>query len=112
MLDKGTRVRLGTDPWPGSGRNHILPQEIIDQLHELGYFHLHQITNTTRTTIWDKPGRMHNRLVEGGFFWSWSDYIRALKLGHIRITEREDELVWKHNPHGIYTPKAGYTKSI
>lgn len=35
-------------------------------------------------------------------------YIRALKSSHIRITEREDETVWKHVVHGVYTPKLGY----
>lgn len=52
-----------------------------------------------------------NRLDWGGVVSGiWSAYIRALKLGHFRITKREDELVWKHKPHGVYTPKAGYHK--
>jgi hypothetical protein len=38
----------------------------------------------------------------------WSNYICALKSFHIRIVDREDELVWKYAPHGIYTPKLGY----
>jgi hypothetical protein len=33
---------------------------------------------------------------------------RALQSSHIRITDREDELVWQHAPHGHYTPKLGY----
>jgi hypothetical protein len=38
----------------------------------------------------------------------WSNYIIALKLVHIRIVDRKDELVWKYAPHGVYTPKLGY----
>jgi hypothetical protein len=30
------------------------------------------------------------------------------KQGHIQLSDREDELVWKHNTHGIYFPKARY----
>jgi hypothetical protein len=46
----------------------------------------------------------------GGFSRIQSDYIRALKLGNIRIIERERKLVWQHNLHGVYTPKIGYTQ--
>jgi len=38
----------------------------------------------------------------------WNDYIIALKAGHIQLSDREDELVWTHNIHGIYMPKASY----
>jgi hypothetical protein len=34
--------------------------------------------------------------------------IATLKRSHIRLTNREDELVWKKDPLGYYTPKAGY----
>jgi hypothetical protein len=37
-----------------------------------------------------------------------TNYIDALKRSHIKLTNREDELVWKKNPTGLYTPKAGY----
>jgi len=38
----------------------------------------------------------------------WKNYIRALKIAHICIMDKEDERVWEHSPHGIYTPKLGY----
>jgi hypothetical protein len=31
----------------------------------------------------------------------WATYTRALKEAHIRITERDDELVWKNPPMGF-----------
>jgi len=29
-------------------------------------------------------------------------------MGHIRFMDRDDKLVWKKAPHGVYTPKLGY----
>jgi hypothetical protein len=38
----------------------------------------------------------------------YKKYIEALQIGHIRLIDREDELVWKKDPSGVYTPKLGY----
>jgi len=38
----------------------------------------------------------------------WNNYIRAPKASHIQIVDREDELIWKHVSHGVYTQKVGY----
>jgi hypothetical protein len=46
--------------------------------------------------------------LEDDFEAPWANYIRALKLSHIRLTDREDELVWAVDPFGIYSPKVGY----
>ena len=35
-------------------------------------------------------------------------YIVTLRRGHIRLTDREDELVWQKYPIDSYTPKVGY----
>lgn len=35
-------------------------------------------------------------------------YIGALKESHVKITNREDELIWVASPRGHYTPKDGY----
>jgi len=34
--------------------------------------------------------------------------IVALRRGHIRLKDREDELVWKKDPIGFYTLKSSY----
>jgi len=34
FIGRGNQVRIGVDPWPGSGKTHILPIEIRDILHE------------------------------------------------------------------------------
>jgi hypothetical protein len=35
-VGRGDQVRIGTDPWPGSGNSHILPQALLDHLHHQG----------------------------------------------------------------------------
>jgi hypothetical protein len=32
-VGKGTKVRLGSDPWLGSGANHTLPPDLINLLN-------------------------------------------------------------------------------
>ena len=51
-VGKGTKFRIGLEPWPGSGKIHLLPHPLIDALHERGYLYLAQITYMERTTIW------------------------------------------------------------
>ena len=38
----------------------------------------------------------------------WDQYTLALQSSHIRITNREDELIWEKAQLGKYTPKIGY----
>jgi hypothetical protein len=49
-VGKGTKVRIGQDPWSGSDIDHLLPQPLIDILHDRGLFHLAQIVDRNRTT--------------------------------------------------------------
>ena len=46
--------------------------------------------------------------IEENHFESWNLFLGALKSAHICLTDREDELVWVHAPHGLYTPKMSY----
>jgi hypothetical protein len=39
---------------------------------------------------------------------TWDNYLLALQTSHIRIIDREDELIWQNASHGQYTPKLGY----
>jgi len=38
----------------------------------------------------------------------WENYVACLKNAHVRIVDREDEMVWKHSPNSSYTPNLGY----
>lgn len=100
---------IGTDPWPGSGNSHLLPLALIQQLHTQGYFYINQISDPGRTTIWSKECKDSTQIGLGEAFSNlWTNYIKALKISHIRIIDGEDELVTKHDPHGSYTLKMGY----
>ena len=39
---------------------------------------------------------------------NWNNYLRALRITNIRITEREDEILWALSSRGRYSPKEGY----
>jgi hypothetical protein len=62
-----------------------------------------------RTMVWGQEwkGTLHLGLGEE-YVVEWNEYIRSLKARHIQLSDREDELVWKHNTHGIYFPKSRY----
>jgi hypothetical protein len=44
-IGRGTKVWIGVDPWPGSGNSQILPNEIIENIHDNGIFFLNQISD-------------------------------------------------------------------
>jgi hypothetical protein len=79
-------------------------------LHERGIFHLNQIADEQQTSIWSQGWKDAQALnLDDHLTVPWNAYIKALKIGHIRIKDQEDELVWKLSPFGVYTPKDGYS---
>jgi hypothetical protein len=109
-VGKGNSLRIGRDPWPGNNGQHILPQVLIDRLHEMGFFHLNQIADEQQTTIWRQGWKDAQALnLEEQLSVHWSAYIRSLQLSHIKIKDQDDELIWKFSPFGVYTPKDGYS---
>jgi hypothetical protein len=102
--------QAGQDPWVGANGQHLLPQNLIDNLHERGFFHLNQIVDDQQTSIWNQGWQDAQAMnLEEHFIVPWNEYIRALKLIHIRINDQEDELLWQLSPFGVYSPKEGYT---
>ena len=107
----GTSVRLGMDPWPGSGLQDILAPDIWEHLEGLGFLFLHQIVDPNQMTIQRQAWRSGVDLglpVED--IPEWNRYRRILHESHIHLQDRSDELVWEGDPSGCYTPKAGYVK--
>ena len=107
----GSSVRIGLDPWPGSGHQHILPQDTRDLLVDQGFIHLNQVADPRHTTIWKQawlPGYVLG--LPNQHIPLWEDYIGALLTAHIHIQDRQDELYWVGDPSRTYTPKAGYVK--
>jgi hypothetical protein len=80
--------------WLGINGLHILPQNIINHLHERGIIHLNQIIDEHQTTLWSQGWKDSHALDLGDHHTtSWNSYIRFLKLGHFKIKYQEDELV-------------------
>jgi hypothetical protein len=53
-VGRGNSLRLGRDPWVGATGQHLLPQNLIDRLHERGIFHLIQIADEQHSSIWSQ----------------------------------------------------------
>jgi hypothetical protein len=84
-------------------------EDLIEQLHRQGIFYLSQLVDPLTTNLWNQGWKNATLLgLNGIHAYLMTTYIVALRRGHIRITDKEDELVWKKDPIGFYTPKAGY----
>jgi hypothetical protein len=65
-VGKGNRLRIGIDPWPGSGTSHILPEDVTDQLHRQGIFYLSHLANPPTTTFWNQGWKKQTSSVSLG----------------------------------------------
>ena len=112
-IGNGAQVRIGLDPWPGSGNAHILPEGLIRHLNNRGIKYLAQIGDLQRSTIFTQAwvtDRQWHLTAEWTEY--WKGYIQALTESHIKLHEEEDELIWGPAKSGIYAPKLGYLKLI
>jgi len=50
-MGKGNHLHIGFDPWPGCGNSHILPEDLIDQLHKQGIFYLSHPVDPLTTNL-------------------------------------------------------------
>jgi hypothetical protein len=79
-VGKGNSLRIGRDPWMVNNGQHILPQILIDRLHELGDFHLNQIVDEQKTTIWSQGWKdTQVMILDERLSVHWSAYIKSLK---------------------------------
>ena len=51
-MGNGALVRMGLDPWKGSGIQPLMTPHVRSFLEERGYLHLDQIVDPIHTTIW------------------------------------------------------------
>ena len=102
-------IHSGVGPWPNNHLNHLLAPQLVQFLQQNGLFHLNQIADPASTNLWQQ-GWLGCRELEIPTLWtqSWNRHITALWHTHIKLTDKEDELVWEHAAHGIYTPKTRY----
>jgi len=47
--------------------------------------------------------------LEDHFTVPWNDYIHALKISHIKINDKEYEILWQLSLLWVYTSKEGYS---
>jgi hypothetical protein len=112
-VGKGNKVRIGVDVWPVSGLNHIFMEECIQILNDNDIHYLNQVSAQERTNFWGQ-GWMNATQVGLYILFNeaWDHFIESLQRAHIRLSNMEDELVWKLAPSGNYSPKLGYSQLI
>jgi hypothetical protein len=72
-------------------------------------FLLSHLADPNTTTLWHQGWKRATDLgLTGAFATQYKNYIAALQVGHIRLIDREDKLVWQKDPSGAYTPKMSY----
>jgi hypothetical protein len=58
-VGNGNKVRLGTDPWPGSGHSHLLPDDVKAVMQENGFLFLNQIADPVHSSLWSQAWLNH-----------------------------------------------------
>lgn len=102
-------MRIGIDPWTGSGNVYQLPPDLITFLNNIGVLYISQLGDQRNSTFllqaW-RTGEEWNIPIQ----WErqWKNYLQALTESHVRFNEDEDELIWGLSKKGHYSSKQGY----
>ena len=108
-IGNGRRVRLGIDPWVGCGRDRVLPEEMRLHLVTRGCLFITDIEDQENSSLWHQGWISAQRLdIHDDLQEAWEGFIRQLRVTNVRLTNRDDKLVWDYHPSGCYTPKHGY----
>ena len=76
---------------------------------ERGCLYIADIEDQENSTLWHQGWISAQRLeIPVDLQAVWRGYIRKLWASNVRLTNRDDVLVWDYHPSGIYTPKHGY----
>lgn len=109
-ISNGEVVCIGKDAWSGCGNVHILSLELRQSLEAAGITQLSQITDEENSTWLSQAWKSAQDLMIPNIWRNeWIIYIGALEDSYVRITDREDDIIWAASPRGRYTPKDGYT---
>ena len=109
LVGNGREVRVGEDPWLGSGESFKLSKGLVLKLRSLGIFTLNQAFSLSlqRETLWKNSEDLG---LEEGLREEWNDFVSLLKSCFIHLEEEEkDNLFWTKNPvNGDFMAKLGY----
>ena len=91
-VGNGERVRVGSNPWVGSGEDYKLLENLIASLQVKGIYNLAQATFSEFSSIWHQQWKKSDFLgldsVEGEL---WEAYKTKLKVSYVDIKKVEDE---------------------
>ena len=108
-VGNGESVLIGKDPWLGSTNQHLLPDDIIEELGHRGITTLNHLADPRPAEPWVQSWRRANSLgLRARETVYVETYIRELVRAHIILSDQVDSLVWEAAPGGDYTAKAGY----
>eukprot|EP01018_Ginkgo_biloba_P039380 Gb_12932 [translate_table: standard] len=78
-------------------------------LRDRGLYKLSQVSNNAHSSIWGQEWISAEALdFRDNEAIVWGTFVARLEASHVRISEKEDMLVWAKSPLGVYNPKAGY----
>jgi len=90
----GHKLLIGKDPWSGSDGAHILSGPLCNKLELRVLRFLYQVEDPQTTTIWNQGWCDGVRIgLQGDLPGEWQHYTQALKSAHIRLVQREDEMI-------------------
>jgi len=105
-VGNGRNLCIGSNSWLGSGQNHMLPAHLILHLRDRGFSCLVHVVDPNTTSIGWYSVAYLGLDVEN--LEHWDRYTMSLRDSHIRLVEKDDELIWNLDDTGVYTPKQGY----
>ena len=78
LVENGREVRVGEDPWSGSGESFKLSEGLVLKLRSLGIFTLNQACSLSlqRETLWKNSEDLG---LEEGLKEEWEEYVSLLK---------------------------------
>ena len=109
-MGNGLKIKVGVDHIAGLNSLHLLSEDLIDYLNDMGISFLAQAQNLDVCSS-DGPTwySATDLLLGGDWAAQWCSYVKGLTHGGIRIGNVEDKLLWMFDEQqGSVTAKKAY----